>query len=61
MPELEVIQVIHTKLKREGLGTPDDPMTVIEQFWSMDGELLWEIDPRTQWVARGTMRVERER
>lgn len=42
---LQVIQVIETFLERRGKGVPDDPIRVIQQYWSMDGRLLWEVDP----------------
>lgn len=45
MPDLEVIQVIRTNLLRRGKGVDGDPLRVITQYWSMDGELLWEFDP----------------
>lgn len=41
-----VIQVIVTTLTRRGEGKSlADPMRVITQYWSMDGELLAEVDP----------------
>lgn len=43
--DLEVIHVIHTQLLLRGAGKPGDPMRRIEQFWGMDGRLLWEVDP----------------
>jgi hypothetical protein len=46
MADLEVIQVIHTRLLRKGLGRDEtDPVRIIDQYWNMQGELLWEIDP----------------
>lgn len=44
MDECKVIQVIHTTLTRRGKGTESDPARVIDQYWSLDGELLWEHD-----------------
>lgn len=42
----EVIQVIRTTLTRRGAGKDaSDPVRVITQFWSLDGELLAEADP----------------
>jgi len=43
--DVEVIRVIRTNLLRRGEGVEKDPIRRIEQFWSLDGELLWEIDP----------------
>lgn len=42
--EVEVIQVIKTRLLRRGNGKTD-PIRVIEQYWDMTGKLLWEYDP----------------
>jgi hypothetical protein len=42
-----VIQVIETTLLRLGKGTPDSPIRVITQYWSMDGKLLAQVDPHT--------------
>jgi hypothetical protein len=44
MPDVEVIQVVHTRLLRRGNGR-DDPIRIIEQYWTLDGELLAEKDP----------------
>lgn len=44
MPDVEVIQVIHTKLTSRGEGTTDDPYRLIEQYWLMDGTLVFEYD-----------------
>lgn len=40
----EVISVIRTTLLRRGNGTTT-PIRVITQFWTLEGELLTEIDP----------------
>lgn len=42
--DAEVIQVIRTRLLRRGNGSTT-PIRIIEQFWSLDGELLAEVDP----------------
>lgn len=44
MSELEVIQVIHTQLARRGLGVEGDPFRSLDQYWLMDGTLLFEYD-----------------
>ena len=44
MNEAEVIQVIRTTLLRRGNGSTT-PIRAITQFWSLDGELLAEVDP----------------
>jgi hypothetical protein len=42
-----VIQVVETDLGRRGSGKDEgDPIRVIRQYWSVDGELLAEVDPR---------------
>jgi hypothetical protein len=47
MDTCRVIQVIETTLTRRGSGkSEDDPIRVITQYWSLDGELLAEVDPR---------------
>ena len=43
--DVEVIQVIHTRLLRLGEGTVSDPIRIIDQWWLMDGTLLFERDP----------------
>jgi hypothetical protein len=44
MDNAELIQVIRTTLLRRGDGK-DDPIRIITQYWSVDGELLAEVDP----------------
>ncbi|MEH7381769.1 hypothetical protein V7138_15000 [Bacillus sp. JJ1533] len=44
MDYAKVTQVIETILKRKGNGK-DDPIRIITQYWSLDGELLFEFDP----------------
>jgi len=39
-----VIQVIETELTKRGLGSLSDPVRNIKQYWSLDGELLAEVD-----------------
>lgn len=39
-----VIQVIETTLKIKGNGK-DTPIRQITQYWSLDGNLLAEVDP----------------
>lgn len=47
MKNAEVIQVIRTRLLRRGRGRTeaDEPVRIIEQYWSLDGQLLAENDP----------------
>lgn len=42
--DVEVIQVVRTRLRTRGEGVQGDPIRAIEQFWSLDGELLAEND-----------------
>lgn len=46
---VEIIQVIHTRLRSYGMGHPEHPergtFRLIDQYWSMDGKLLAEADP----------------
>lgn len=45
MSDVEVIQVIHTRLERRGMGKDEgDPVRIIDQYWRMDGTLLLEYD-----------------
>lgn len=45
-PGATLIHVIRTELEVRGSGTRDDPHRRVIQFWSTDGELLAEADPR---------------
>lgn len=45
MDECKLIQVIKTSLLRRGNGTQADPTRVITQYWSLEGDLLFEEDP----------------
>jgi len=39
------IEVIETELLRRGKGVEGDPVRLIKQYWSMEGDLLAEVDP----------------
>ena len=43
--DAQVIKVIRTYILRRGKGVDGDPIRIIEQFWTLDGELLAENDP----------------
>jgi hypothetical protein len=45
MDEVKTITVIVTTLTHRGEGKAGDPSRVITQYWDMEGNLLWEIDP----------------
>lgn len=40
---VEMIEVIHTQAAR-GAGTKENPVRIVEQYWSKDGRLLAEYD-----------------
>ena len=40
-----VIAVIRTDLERRGDGIAGDPIRRLTQYWSLDGDLLAEVDP----------------
>lgn len=44
-PDVEVIEVVRTRLLRRGEGVKGDPVRVITQYWSREGALLAEHDP----------------
>jgi hypothetical protein len=43
--DVEVIQVIKTKLCKRGTGMQGEEVRLITQYWDMQGNLLWEVDP----------------
>ena len=43
--DVQVVTLIRTTLARRGKGTKEDPMRIITQYWTMDGELEFEVDP----------------
>lgn len=46
MKDVQIMEVVRTRLLRKGEGkTSDDPVRIIEQYWTMEGELIFEIDP----------------
>lgn len=42
MSDIETIRVIRSTLKTVGRGVEGDPVHRHIQYWSMDGDLLWE-------------------
>lgn len=42
--KVEALEVIHISVK-SGDGSDNDPVRVVEQYWSRSGELLAERDP----------------
>lgn len=45
------VTVIRTLTTVRGKGTPESPNRRVEQYWSLDGKLLAEMDPHT-WGER---------
>lgn len=45
MSNCKVIQVISTSLLRRGKGVENSVLRCIQQYYSLEGELLFEIDP----------------
>jgi hypothetical protein len=43
--DVQIKQIIITRLLRRGEGKNDDPIRIITQFWDMDGNLIAEFDP----------------
>ncbi len=44
MKEVEVLELIRTRLLRRGDGKAD-PIRIIEQYWDLEGNLIFEVDP----------------
>lgn len=49
--DVELIQVVRTRLAHRGRGTEADPNRYLTQYWSTEGELLAEVDPVEQPTA----------
>jgi len=47
MKDVELIQVIRTRLTLKGNGKEDNPYHLVTQYWSLDGELLAEVEPES--------------
>ena len=45
--ELKVEKVIHLSILR-GEGTEADKIRIVEQYYNMDGNLIFELDPCSQ-------------
>lgn len=44
MKGVEIITLIKTNLTRKGNGK-DTPIRIITQYWTLEGDLVFEIDP----------------
>ena len=42
--EVEIVELIRINITR-GLGVAGDPFRVVDQFWSLDGSFIFELDP----------------
>ena len=40
----KVVEVIVTDIARRGCGTADDPTRLVKQIWTLDGQLILEVD-----------------
>lgn len=45
MDDVKILQLIRTRILRRGKGIEGDPIRIIEQYWDMEGNLVFEIDP----------------
>lgn len=49
------VTLIYCDEARLGTGTEDDPIRMVQQLWTVDGELIatWDyIQPEGRWVSR---------
>lgn len=51
--DCHVIEVIETHLTLRGKGIDGDPIRRVTQYWSLDGKLLFEIDPSPGTITIG--------
>ncbi len=45
MKEVEILKLIKTQILRRGEGVKSDPVRIITQYWDLEGNLVFEIDP----------------
>lgn len=48
MDSAKVVQLIETTILRRGKGTDGDPIRIITQWWTLEGELVVERDAWTE-------------
>jgi len=48
MSDVEIVTLIRTRLTRAGDGTKSNPIRIIEEYWDLEGKLVFEIDPRKE-------------
>ena len=56
----KVIQVIETRFARE-TGDEEDTLQIIKQYWSLDGELLAEVEKKVERSAQKMLEREKRR
>ncbi len=52
LKDVQGMQVIRTTNMTRGVGTDEDPVRAVVQYWTVDGELLDECDPHFYEKAR---------
>lgn len=52
MNSVSIIEVIRTRLKVRGQGTPNDPVRLVTQYWFKDGNLLLEEDEERESILQ---------
>lgn len=45
---VEVVTLIKTSLTRAGKGVESDPVRVVTEYWDLEGNLVFEIDPHVK-------------
>jgi len=45
MDSARVVQLIETTILRRGDGLENDPVRIVTQYWTFDGQLVAEDDP----------------
>jgi hypothetical protein len=48
MNTVKIIELIYTDIASKGSGMPGDPFRRVEQYWTKDGRLLFELDPHKE-------------
>lgn len=61
MNQVRVLQVIETNILRRGDGTKGNPFRVVTQYWTMDGEIITEIDPEDEFTDEERMIIGKRR
>lgn len=57
----QTVSLIRTDLLRRGKGVEDDPVRIVTQYWTWEGELVAEVDPlATRLHEKAVRDAERE-